>query len=172
MLVSSASGASGFPRFSPHRRRANGADLGGGGARGFSLIELMIVVAIVGIMAMIAGPSFIEISAQSQVKTVASDLQATMMRARSEAIKRSAAITITPTNGNWAEGWSIANGIDTHGAVNVAINGPASITYNGNGRVSTGARVQLDISSSNTTLTRCVTVELSGQPVIKQAACT
>lgn len=138
--------------------------------RGFTVIELMIVVAITAILVAVAVPSFVDIIARSQVKTAAADLHLSMMRARSEAIKRNVSITVTPVAGGWKEGWSIPNGVETHGAVVSDIDGPASVTYNPNGRAGTDA-IAFDVSSSSTLERRCVTISLSGQPIVKPQGC-
>lgn len=141
--------------------------------RGFSLIELMIVVAIVAVLAAVAAPAFRETLATTRMKTLASDIHLSLARARSEAIKRNANITVAATGGNWLAGWTVSSGVETHGAVSgdsVAVSGTSTITYAPSGRVTTGS-VAINLSSSDVSTLRCVTVNLSGNPTIKDSAC-
>jgi len=136
-------------------------------ARGFSLIELMVVVALVAIMAGLAVPSFKSFISGQRVKTAASDFVMAAIFARSEAIKRNANVTITPAASGWKDGWSVAVGsteLSRQQAYNgLTLSGPSSaITYNGTGRLSATVTT-MTITGSNGS-TRCVAFDLSGMP--------
>lgn len=62
---------------------------------GFSLIELMVVVAILAILSALAAPSFTPLMERWRVRDSAENLQSTLYYARSEAIKRSGNVIIT-----------------------------------------------------------------------------
>lgn len=62
--------------------------------KGFTLIELMIGVAIVGILATLATPSFIEQIKRDRMVTTANQIQAAYRFARSEAVKREVALQL------------------------------------------------------------------------------
>lgn len=64
-------------------------------ASGFTLIELMVVVAIVGILITLAAPSFQGLFMKNKVQAAASEFQSALALARSEAIKRGGDARIT-----------------------------------------------------------------------------
>lgn len=76
--------------------------------RGFTLIELMVVLAIVIILAAIAAPSFQKTMLQQRVSSLASELLVSTMQARGEAIKLNQRTIITPlVSTDWSRGWRI-----------------------------------------------------------------
>ena len=79
--------------------------------RGFSLLELMVVVAIVAILAGLATPSFIELLRSNRLASASSALQVSLNLARSEAVKRGADARVTVVAngvaGNWTNGWTV-----------------------------------------------------------------
>jgi type IV fimbrial biogenesis protein FimT len=144
--------------------------------RGFTLIELMVTLVVLVVLITIAAPSFSELTASQRTQTAATDIFSSLLRARSEAIKQNADVTIAPS-GTWPEGWTVssaAGDIEKHGATaNVAISGaPASVVYRSNGRISGTTTPKFSISATNTATKRCVQVNLSGQPVVTKAACS
>lgn len=86
------------------------------GQRGFTLVELMVAIAVIAILLMIAVPSFQEAALGSQLRAVANDLVASTHLARSEAIKRNTAVTLCASadgqacdaDASWREGWIVA----------------------------------------------------------------
>lgn len=82
--------------------------------RGFTLIELMVVLAISVIIAMVAAPSFQRTITEQKISTLASELLASAMQARGEAIKNNAATLVQPlVSTDWSRGWRIY--VDTNG---------------------------------------------------------
>ena len=75
--------------------------------RGFTIIELMVTIAILGIMATLAAPSFRDTILSARVRSSASDLFDSVLLARSEAVKRNAVVEVVPSASGWAGGWSV-----------------------------------------------------------------
>ena len=63
---------------------------------GFTVIEMMMVMVIVGILATIGAPSLRDMMIRARVRTVSSDVYASLVFTRSEAIKRNATVTLAP----------------------------------------------------------------------------
>ncbi len=98
---------------------------------GFTLIELLVVVAIVAILASLAAPSFRTLLVSRSVLAAADTLVSDMTLARSEALKRSSAVTIcrstngttcNTTVGSWNVGWIVFVDLNADG-VNVDAGG-------------------------------------------------
>ncbi|HUQ75071.1 MAG TPA: GspH/FimT family pseudopilin [Burkholderiales bacterium] len=150
--------------------------------RGFTLPELLIVVTVAGVMLAAGVPSFVEFIRNQRVKTASFDLFSSLTVARSEAITRATSVTITPAStANWANGWTITY-VNSGGATvtlreqaaapNIAISGPTSVVYRGNGRLTGSTTPQFQLTATGGTVTtRCINVDLSGRPVSKAAAC-
>lgn len=82
--------------------------------RGFTLIELMVVLAISAIIALVAAPSFQRTITEQKISTLASELLVSAMQARSEAIKNNAPTLVQPlVSADWSRGWRIY--VDTNG---------------------------------------------------------
>jgi type IV fimbrial biogenesis protein FimT len=84
--------------------------------QGFTLIELMVTIAIVAILVTFAAPSFQRTIAQNAINSAISTLSSDINFARSEALKRGLSVTLCPTNstndackdtGEWQDGWII-----------------------------------------------------------------
>lgn len=76
--------------------------------RGFTLVELMVTIAVAAILMMIAVPSFKHITASTQLTTVSNSLVNALNTARMEAIKRNGST-------QFCAGTSASNGTDTLG---------------------------------------------------------
>lgn len=147
--------------------------------RGFTITELMVVLAVIGILTSLAAPSFRELILSQRMKSMASDINSSLMLARSEAVKRNKNVTLSPiTAGSWQSGWQIAdpdnagNNIQVHEAIaGIAATGPDSVIYQSSGRVQGATAPAFNISATGISSQRCVSVDLSGRPYMKAAAC-
>lgn len=80
---------------------------------GFTIIELMTVIAILGIMIVLAAPSLQQFMVKSRVASTTNELVGSLQYARSEAIKRAQTVTLCKTEDPIASepACSTANGI-------------------------------------------------------------
>lgn len=142
-------------------------------SRGFTLIELMVSIAILSILLTLAAPSFKETIANHRVKAAATDLHMSMLKARSEAISRNTDVAISSPG--WESGWQVKRGdvvIENHDALKgVSISDPGTLTYRSSGRIKEGDIKFQIVSETVTSKKRCVSVDLSGRPYIKEGAC-
>jgi type IV fimbrial biogenesis protein FimT len=94
---------------------------------GFTIVELMITVALIAILATIAAPSLRDLIKNARMTSLANNLMTDLSIARSEAVKRGVRTTMcTSTNGTsctttggasgWGQGWIIFAESDTTGS--------------------------------------------------------
>ena len=80
-----------------------------GKARGFTLIELVVTIALAAILLSIAAPSFVKFQRNSELTTTVNSLLGAVTAARAEAMRRNVTVYVLPisqTNG-WASGWFV-----------------------------------------------------------------
>lgn len=85
-------------------------------SRGFTLLELMITIALLAIILGLAVPSFTTLVQNNRATAQANDLISFLQLARSEALKTNQPMSICPANvtaetltcaNNWSEGWMV-----------------------------------------------------------------
>jgi type IV fimbrial biogenesis protein FimT len=75
---------------------------------GFTLIELMVTIAIAAVLLMIGVPSFVAFQRNSELTSAANSFVAALGAARGEAMKRGLQAVVVPrSNNDWATGWTI-----------------------------------------------------------------
>lgn len=89
------------------------------GARGFTAIELMVVVAVLAVLATLAAPSFQFIVERWRVRQTVEGLHSTLQYARSEAVRRGGGVfiqklpqgtngcSLAPQHADWGCGWVV-----------------------------------------------------------------
>ena len=145
---------------------------------GFTLIELMMTMVIVGILVTLAAPSFNNFVLKSRVNSAATELQMSLLLARSEAAKRNSGVTITPVNtAAWTQGWSVTY-VDGGGTTRtlktvdaytgaMTVTGPtAALAYGRDGRLTSASAVTFTVNvPGNANITaKTIAVDLRGRP--------
>jgi len=77
-------------------------------AKGFTLIELMVTLALVAILMVVVVPSLTTFQRNSQLTSFSNTMLASINAARGEAMKRGRYAMVVPTDGtNWSSGWVV-----------------------------------------------------------------
>jgi len=92
-------------------------------SNGFTLIELMVTIAVLAILAVIAFPSFQGVLRSNRTATTTNELMASLALARSEALKNTRGAGVcassdgTSCNGDtWGDGWMVWSDADGSGS--------------------------------------------------------
>lgn len=159
---------------------------------GFTLIEMMVTIAVMAILLAIAVPSFTNATLGSKLSSYANSFVASAHLARSEAIKRNAAVTLCAstdgascaTTGGWQQGWIVLSGttvIQRQQAL------PAGMLFTEAGGVLSIIYQSSGINATSTTLTLCratpsvgsqqreISISATGRPSVAKttsASCT
>jgi type IV fimbrial biogenesis protein FimT len=83
---------------------------------GFTVIELIITVAVLAILVAVATPSFRELSLNNRTTSATNNLLADLALARNEAVKTARIGYVSAAGGDWSAGWAVwvdANGNGT-----------------------------------------------------------
>jgi prepilin-type N-terminal cleavage/methylation domain-containing protein len=80
--------------------------------RGFTLIELMVVILLIAVLAAIAVPNFRVMILKNDVSSGTSEIVSALMLARNEAVMRRTGVTLCTESGGMANGWKIKFGDD------------------------------------------------------------
>lgn len=146
------------------------------GAGGFTLIELLVTVSVVAILTTLALPSLTTLIQTQHVKTGASNLQATLFFARSEALKRAVNVEVVPAANDWKAGWKVqlADGqvlrsqlpLNTQ-LTSMSVAAGTRITYQPDGHVSVAPpAIVVRVTANSKVTARCVITDLSGRPSV------
>ena len=151
--------------------------------RGFTLIELMITLAVLVILITLGAPSFNNLVLNQRVKTAASDVHSSLIFARSEAIKRNANVNIVRNGVSWLNGWSVRTTdaapitLKTQDAIANLTVVPSSsesvIAFRRDGRLDTsGGNMPVpgfvfSVSGNGDIVARCIGVDPSGRASVK-----
>lgn len=164
---------------------------------GFTLVELMITLALVAILATVAVPSFTSFIANNRLTAQTNELVASLNLARSEAIKRGTRVSVCRSNNNtgcggtWNEGWIVfvdggstgtVDGTDTVIRAAARPGGSATLSVTSGGAatnfvqfqsigLTTAAQFTLAASNCTGMNKRVVTVLNSGRIATQKANC-
>ena len=107
--------------------------------KGFTILELMMVIAIVAIMTAVAAPPMGRMIDNNKMSKAASDLSWSLLYARSEAVKRNQTINVTRVGTDWSDGWEVKFGVQVlqgfDAMEDITVSGPSTLEFLPNGRV-------------------------------------
>ena len=88
-------------------------------AAAFSLIELMLILAVVAILVALGIPKISNVTQSTRITEVTNKLSSYLAYARSEAVTSSRPVGIIPAGpgGDWMTGWTVFADINTNGAL-------------------------------------------------------
>ena len=113
--------------------------------KGFTLIELIMTIAILAILLVVAIPSFKALIINNRITTQANEFVSDVTYARAEAVRRNTRVTVCKSADgaicdadaatDWSEGWIVFNDPAIYGVVNP----PGEIVLRVRGALTTGA---------------------------------
>ena len=95
------------------------------GCRGFTLVELLVVIALIAVLQLIAVPAFVNISNSMRLTAAVNSLFSSLLLARNEAIKRNSRAVVCKSlsgetcirTGGWDQGWIVFHDANNNAAL-------------------------------------------------------
>lgn len=163
-------------------------------AKGFTLVELMIVIAVAATLAAMAFPSFQSSIRANRVSTASNELMASFALARSEAIRsaRGGGVCASADGkscvaGSWGDGWLVWTDTNADRALNegepviryvqakqklTMVGTVGILAFDNRGRSTSGTQSIGLKPSDEATPARCILLSPTGQTQIKKGACS
>jgi len=147
--------------------------------RGFSLVEVLVVMAVLAVILGSAAPSFVTFLQAQQTRSAAYDLTSDLLLARSEALTRNTRVAIISSASGLRGGWRVATLVDdtTIAARSEAPqtlvfrDAPEVISFDENGRLITPTNdIRITIFGGGSQ--RCVEIDLAGRARTLIGACS
>ncbi len=149
---------------------------------GFTLVELMVTLAVLAILSTLAAPMFGDLIQRNKVDAVSGELTHLLQYARSEAITRASAVTVSPSDGNWVGALSVATSSETlrkygsegisGGSAVTATGSATSLTFRAAGMLNGAAQTIRLCPVSGTSNGRLLSISASGQITSTTTACS
>jgi type IV fimbrial biogenesis protein FimT len=150
--------------------------------RGFTLVELLVVMAVAVVMLAMAGPRMADFTANNQLSALKSDLAGAVALARTEAAKRGLPVILTrvgsgPTGNEYAGGWELVGDDDSNGSADageprlrahaalastLSLGGPTALGFRPTGALSAGSAQTFLLCRSGSSQGYLLTVAPSG----------
>jgi type IV fimbrial biogenesis protein FimT len=152
-------------------------------SKGVTLLELMVVLAIVGVLASFALPNLRQFLVTQEVRSTSFDLLAALTYARSEAIKRNGSVQVAAVDASdWGKGWQVSvvsggavlrsQAASARAAISVNPSGTGTVVFSRTGRPTGSVKLQIGAKGSSTDVTpRCLSMSITGQPSSAVGAC-
>jgi prepilin-type N-terminal cleavage/methylation domain-containing protein len=133
------------------------------GKKGFSLPELMVIVAVVGIVSAIAAPNYMDYMAGRRLKGAARMVMSDLMAARQKAVSQNIAVAVTFTSnyGYTITGESARDIRNDHYDVTLGAS-ESAISFTSRGTAG-AATVTVTLTSARTGATTCVMTASTGR---------
>jgi type IV fimbrial biogenesis protein FimT len=154
--------------------------------KGFTLIELMITLAVLAIVLGMAAPSFSSMLQDNRASALGSELQGALQFARSEAVKRRQSVVICRSNAaasgcengtDWSGGWLVRQASGQvikvwDRASGLAIVGPnTGLTFLGSGMVSSASSFSVKPGNCSGKQKRRIAVSATGAATLTPENC-
>ncbi len=147
-------------------RFAAGDPTSRGSRGGFSLVEIMIVIAIMAIIAAMAVPSYRTYMAKNRLNGAARQVMSDLMSARMMAVtlNRNVSVVFPPSAGASYTLDGTAKNIQTlYGYYDVTVSGSNNPVFTANGRLVGFTNAGITLTSATLSQTKTVTVSLAGR---------
>ncbi|MEM6710376.1 MAG: GspH/FimT family pseudopilin [Pseudomonadota bacterium] len=162
--------------------------------RGFTLVELMVTVAIAAVLLGFALPAFNDFVMQRRITTTANDFVLAMNYARSEAARLGGIVSVqalnaADTDNEWGPGFCVVEGDPGNcndplrvfdvgfgdGTVDAldALDGADTFSFNSRGMLTAGAAGVLEVCTTDVTIDpgRSLTISAVGRPSVNELEC-
>ena len=150
-------------------------------SNGFTLLELMVTLTIVGIVAAIAIPSMSDMVNNSRAERITELFELDLQFARSHAISRGDTVRISPRNGDIANGWQIVaegsgdilrqRGPLDDGVTITSENGLNTVAFTPTGQIEATDRITVRTSGCTGNEDKQFSLLISGQIAVTELAC-